>query len=592
MPTALSDPQPYRDRAQRLLVLALLVAAAAAGLAALMQRQQPQALLEVGDARLPCVSYAPFRRAGHNPFDAGLRVSPQQIEADLRLLAGVTRCVRTYGLDHGLDAVPGIARRLGLRVVLGAWIGRDAAANEDQLTRALALARAHADVIELLIVGNEVLLRRELTPQALAALLARARRDSPVPVAYADVWEFWLRHGEHLRPHVDRVAVHVLPFWEDHPVANAEAAPYVVALAGRLRVAFAPLPVWVAETGWPAEGRQRGPAVPGRAEQARFVREMLAREAAAGPAALGFNLIEGFDQPWKRQLEGAMGGYWGLFDADGQLRVPMTGALPGEPEAAQALWAAALGAVLGALGAAWLGRRAGRAGRWPGHGAARAAPMVWTPWLVTWALGAAALGACLTLQWQAERVWSRTAWETVTGLIPAALAAGAALMELPHLARRLAGGSAAMPRLGCVAAWRGRGPWHERARAGLLAALLFCAALAALQLLFDGRYRPLLWPAAWAPAASVLALALLGERLAPAAREERLLAAICAAAALSLLWLEGVFNGQALATAATWLALATVAWPHRIGPAGKTDRPGRTHTRADSSTAAAAGPAE
>src|SRR5207302_173180 len=27
------------------------------------------------------------------------------------------------------------------------------------------------------------------------------------------------------------------------------------------------------------------------------------------------NLIEAFDQPWKRQLEGTVGGHWGLYDA-------------------------------------------------------------------------------------------------------------------------------------------------------------------------------------------------------------------------------------------------------------------------------------
>ena len=27
------------------------------------------------------------------------------------------------------------------------------------------------------------------------------------------------------------------------------------------------------------------------------------------------NLIEAYDQPWKRQLEGTVGGYWGLFDS-------------------------------------------------------------------------------------------------------------------------------------------------------------------------------------------------------------------------------------------------------------------------------------
>ena len=27
------------------------------------------------------------------------------------------------------------------------------------------------------------------------------------------------------------------------------------------------------------------------------------------------NLIEAYDQPWKRQLEGTVGGHWGIYDA-------------------------------------------------------------------------------------------------------------------------------------------------------------------------------------------------------------------------------------------------------------------------------------
>ena len=126
-------------------------------------------------SRLPCLSYAPFRRPGHTPFDADLRVSPAQIEEDLRLLATVTGCVRTYGVSQGLEAVPMIARRVGLRVLLGAWIGSNTADDDRELDRAIALAREHADVVDLLLVGNEVLLRGERSPASLVALLDRAR---------------------------------------------------------------------------------------------------------------------------------------------------------------------------------------------------------------------------------------------------------------------------------------------------------------------------------------------------------------------------------------------------------------------------------
>jgi glucan 1,3-beta-glucosidase len=115
--------------ARRVAVLLLLGLVLALTLAWAALQGRPAALPEVSGAQIPCVSYAPFRRPGDTPFDPALRIAPQAIEADLRLLKAVTGCVRIYGLDHGLDAVPAIARKLGLRVVLGAWIGRDAAAN-------------------------------------------------------------------------------------------------------------------------------------------------------------------------------------------------------------------------------------------------------------------------------------------------------------------------------------------------------------------------------------------------------------------------------------------------------------------------------
>ena len=65
---------------------------------------------------LPCVSYAPFHRLGSTPLVPSGAVSAEQIEDDLRRLKPLTNCVRTYGVAQGLDAVPGIARKLGMRV--------------------------------------------------------------------------------------------------------------------------------------------------------------------------------------------------------------------------------------------------------------------------------------------------------------------------------------------------------------------------------------------------------------------------------------------------------------------------------------------
>jgi glucan 1,3-beta-glucosidase len=541
------EAHPARTSAEplrRAAALLMLAAALAALLAWALDRGRPVPLPEVGQARLPCISYAPFRRPGEAPDDPDLVIAPDRIEADLRRLATVTGCVRTYGLDHGLDAVPEIARRLGLRVLLGAWIDRDPEASATQLERALALTRSHSDVIDLLIVGNEVLLRRELTPEALAGLLARARRESEVPVAYADVWEFWLRHGAVLRGHVDLIAAHILPYWEDQPVALDQAVDHVAAIARRLDEAFAPLPVYVAETGWPAAGRQRGPAVPGRLEQARFVRGLLARQASE---PLAFNLVEGFDQPWKRRLEGAMGGAWGLFDQEGQTRIPLTGPVVPDSQAWQVPLAAALGGLAGLGWAAWRIR-----GLWP------------TAALVLCGAGIAAL---LPLQWQHLVVWSRDPVELGLGSLTLLLALSCALAAAHRLARALAAAAPAhgpSQQPGRVSAYRGRLPIGQRLAALLLLGLLFALAVDALGLVFDGRYRPLPWPTLAAPALPLMALALLGERLAAGAREERVLAAVCAACAPLILALEGLANTQALLYAGLLLGLSVaVLLPHR-----------------------------
>lgn len=529
-----------RSRATFALLLPALALAALLGWAVL--RGVQVALPEVPGARLPCLSYAPFHLPGQSPFDPALRISPAQIEADLRQLASVTGCVRTYGLDHGLDQVPAIARQLGLRVWLGAWIGRDPAANAAQLRRALQLANEYADTLDLLIVGNEVLLRRELPAAELARLLAQARAASPVPVAYADVWEFWLRHAAVLQPQVDVIAAHVLPYWEDRPVASRDAARHVHEIAAQLRAAFGKTPVYIAETGWPAEGRQRGPAVPGRVEQARLARELLAREAAT---PLHFNWIESYDQPWKRALEGAMGGYWGVFEAGGAPRLAFTGPVQADPQWVQLPAGAAVGAVLALLAGALRGRR----GAWA---------------LAVLGLGGGLVGLLAVLEWRLIELWSRNAVEAAIGGTVAVVGSATALLAT----WRLAGGADAGGRRGAVAAWRERAP--ERWLATLQLALLFAAATNALGLLFDGRYRPLDWPLYLAPAVLLVALAMAGERLRPGAREERVLAAVVTVCAPLIVLNEGVVNGEAWVTAGVLGLLAVGA----LVPVRSADRSG------------------
>jgi glucan 1,3-beta-glucosidase len=87
--------------------------------------QLPPSPLAAGE-KLYCVSYAPFR-GRQDPFDQTTVVPPTQIDEDLALLSHYTNCVRTYSVANGLDKVPEIAQRYGLKVLQGMWIYTDPA---------------------------------------------------------------------------------------------------------------------------------------------------------------------------------------------------------------------------------------------------------------------------------------------------------------------------------------------------------------------------------------------------------------------------------------------------------------------------------
>ncbi len=511
-------------------------------------------------AMLPCVSYSPFHRGDINPFNYQASVTPAQIEADLRLLKTRTNCIRTYGLSQGLDGVPAVAAQLGMRVNLGVWLSRDTAQNQAQLQRGLELAQQYTGTVTRLVVGNEVLLRREMAPDALGKILDYAKQHSPVPVTYADVWEFWLRHAE-LADHVDIVTVHILPYWEDEPVAVGDAVAHVLSIAQKVQKAFAGKPVWVGETGWPAAGRQRAGAVPGRVEQARFLRELLQRTSGANGAALDYNFIEAFDQPWKRSFEGSMGGYWGLFDPNGQAHAAMSGAVTEDPQWWRGWLGAMAGAALGVLwGLLWTRfsqmRRDGVTGHVQGVG----------PTIVVPALACATLGALVPTQWLMVQQWDRTIFEQS---ISGSLAVVGALVTWVCALRW-------MKSLNVQGAWQagGEDDWVRLARwqipltkleHALRFAVLFAAASAALVLLLDSRYRPFPWWWFVAPTASLLGLRVASYAPDSAlAYKQRVLAGILAACAVGISIAEGWHNDQALGYCALLLVLAgAVGWPSR-----------------------------
>lgn len=292
--------------------------------------------------KLQCVSYAPYYGKDQTPFIKGTVISRQQIDRDLELLAKRSECVRIYSVSQGLDYVPEAAARLGLKVLMGAWIGADKIENDREVALAIKLANEYPQAIRAMVIGNEVLLRKEQTAEQLKAYFDQVKAATHVPITYADVWEFWLKHKE-LESSVDFVTVHVLPYWEDDPQPIERAISHATGVMQRLQASFTK-PLLIGETGWPSVGRQRNGSVPSLLNQAEYIRAFVSTAQHNG---WQYNVIEAMDQPWKRELEGAVGGYWGLYTTDLEPKFPFNGPVSERHDqpAELAIWLAA-GAVI------------------------------------------------------------------------------------------------------------------------------------------------------------------------------------------------------------------------------------------------------
>lgn len=270
---------------------------------------QQTATSEVNIAnKLQCVSYAPYYGKGQSPLVKGMWIEPAQIEQDLLVLSKTSTCVRTYSVGQGLDYVPEAAKKMGMQVYLGAWIGWSDQDNIKEIRLAAQIAENYPEVIKGLIVGNEVLLRQEQTPQSMQAYLTFAKTLTTVPITYADVWEFWLQHKA-MEAYVDFHTVHILPYWEDDPKPISMAALHVDNVMAKMTRQF-DKPILIGETGWPSKGRQRHASLPSLVNQAHYIHAFLLK---AEKRQWQYNIIEAIDQPWKRKQEGTVGGYWGLL---------------------------------------------------------------------------------------------------------------------------------------------------------------------------------------------------------------------------------------------------------------------------------------
>ncbi|MDD5586909.1 MAG: glycosyltransferase [Alphaproteobacteria bacterium] len=285
--------------------------------------------------------------SGYQTGDTENRYSDSTIDSDMQFLAGHTSNIRTYGVGDGLDRIVAAAGKHKLDVYAGAWIGPDPKANAQEIARLVDVVRANPNV-KRVIVGNESLLREDVKPDEMIALIEKVKRQISVPVSTAEPWHIWLKYPE-LAQAVDFITVHILPYWEGVPIDGA--IPYVLYRMQQLQAAFPDRHILIGEVGWPSEGQWVKGSEPSQINQARFIREFL---NLASEHRYDYSIVEAIDAPWKRRIEGTVGAHWGLWDAARQPKFAMSGIVV---ESAQWFWGFLIASLLALGPIQWFVRR-------------------------------------------------------------------------------------------------------------------------------------------------------------------------------------------------------------------------------------------
>ncbi len=255
---------------------------------------------QIGD-KLESVSYTPYKG-----FEKALK-SDEEVASDMQAIAKVAKKVRTYAMADAQKVLTNLGDTK-LKVDVGLWLSPDKSANESELEAAFDVMKMYSPKISSIIVGNEVLLRTDLTSDELIAYIDRVSNRTRIPVTTAEVQHIWLTNKE-LAKHVDFINVHILPYWEKIPIQDVLV--FTKEKYNAIHAMYPNKPITVGEFGWPSSGYNNERAEATLSNQIAAITGFL---QMVKEEKWNYNIVEAFDQPWKGVHEGSVGPYWGMFD--------------------------------------------------------------------------------------------------------------------------------------------------------------------------------------------------------------------------------------------------------------------------------------
>ncbi|MDX8381193.1 MAG: glycosyl hydrolase family 17 protein [Ghiorsea sp.] len=255
------------------------------------------------------LSYSPYMD-GQQPGDG---ISEAQIEQRLKIIQPYTRWIRTFSCTEGHEHTPRIAHQQGLKTMVGISLSDDKYKNDIEMINGIEIARL--GFADILAVGNETLLRGDLSEAELLEYIARAKQAVPdVPICYVDAYFLFEVHPK-LVDACDVISINCYPFWEYCHVDYSLL--YIKDMYRRTLDVAKGKKVVISETGWPSAGDACGPAVPSCASAMRY---FINTYVWAEQEGIDIFYFSSFDESWKRGDEGDVGAYWGLWDVNGNFK--------------------------------------------------------------------------------------------------------------------------------------------------------------------------------------------------------------------------------------------------------------------------------
>lgn len=241
---------------------------------------------------LDAVCYGPYRD-NEDPL-YGILPTADELAQDLSFISKITGTIRTYGATGTVREIPELCQKYGLDCYAGAWLSKIARDNDKEIRGLTEIASEHLPCVKALIVGNEVLLRGDLSEEQLISYIERVKHaTNGIQVGTADDIEQFLEHPKVVGA-VDIMFVHIHPYWKY--LSIDKAAEYVVQRWREITARYPGKAVVIGETGWPSEGDAMGDAVPSEENQRQFIKEFVPLAAKNG---IKYCFFDVFDEKWK-----------------------------------------------------------------------------------------------------------------------------------------------------------------------------------------------------------------------------------------------------------------------------------------------------